>query len=364
MLRSHSARLANGPSTTFSPSSRAYQPGFGDVVVADVLSADVGGEEIALQRRHGQTLSRPILEVRRARRHLPFHQRLDLADRVEGLALAGGRRQAPDMGRRDNVRQPREFRRRHLVGRAADIHGGAGDTVFRQDLQQRRLVDQIAARHVDEEGVRLHAGEGRRVQQVLGLLVGDGEADHVVGAAQQLLHRQLLEAPVVDLGVGIGHQHRHAHRRQHRRQLARDAAVADDADRAAGKLPADLDLGLAALVIGRRRARDAAREIDQEADGQLDHRLHEARLGMGHQHARLRGRRHVDVADVDGAAHHDLELRQAREDLGRHRRRAVGDDEVDVLRRGDHALADRAARRPRAASTSTSSCSRASARAP
>ena len=129
-----------------------------------------------------------------------------------------------------------------------------------------------------------------------------------------------------------------------------DAAVADDADRAAGKLPADLDLGLAALVIGRRRARDAAREIDQEADGQLDHRFHEARLGVGHQHPRFRCRRDVDVADVDGAPHHDLEPGQALEDHGRHRRRAIGDDEVDVPRRGDHALPDRAARRPRAAS--------------
>jgi len=34
-----------------------------------------------------------------------------------------------------------------------------------------------------EEGVGLHARERRRVQKVLGLLVGDGEADDVVGLA-------------------------------------------------------------------------------------------------------------------------------------------------------------------------------------
>ena len=89
-------------------------------------------------------------------------------------------------------------------------------------------------------------------------------------------------------------------------------------------------------MIGRRRARDAAREIDQEADGQLDHRFHEAGFGVGHQHPRFRCRRDVDVADVDGAPHHGLEPRQALEDHGRHRRRAIGDDEVGVPRRGDH----------------------------
>ena len=127
------------------------------------------------------------------------------------------------------------------------------------------FVDQVAARHVDEEGVGLHAREGRRVHQILGLLVGDGEADHVVGAAQKILQRQLDEALVVDLGVGIGHQHRDAERGEQRRQRARDAAIADDAHRAAAELAADLISGMRPGVIVGRRARDAAREVDQQA---------------------------------------------------------------------------------------------------
>ncbi len=69
--------------------------------------------------------------------------------------------------------------------------------------------------------------------------------------------------------------------------------------------------GLAAGLVVGDGARDAARQVDHQAERQLDHRLHEARLGMGHQHARFGGGGDVDVADVDGAAHHHLEPGQA-----------------------------------------------------
>ena len=240
------------------------------------------------------------------------------------------------MRRGDDVGQAGEFGRRHLVRCPADIHGGAGDATFGQGLRQCRLVDEIAARHVDEEGIGLHAPEGRLAQQVLGLLVGDGEADHVVGARQKIVERQLGEATIVDLGIGIRHQHGHAEPGQQRRQGARDAAVADDADRAAAELATDPDLRSPAGVIVGHGARDAARKIDQQAEREFHDRLHEARLGMGYQHTRPRGRFDIDVADVDGATHHDSQPRQPGEDFARHRGGAVGDDEVDVARRRDH----------------------------
>jgi len=142
---------------------------------------------------------------------------------------------------------------------------------------------------------------------------------------------------IVDLGVGVGDQHLHAQGGEHRRQRAGDAAVADDAHGAAAELAADLDLGHAAGLVVGDGARDAAREVDQQAKRELDHRLHEARLGVGHQHARLRSGGDIDVADVDGAAHHDLEPWKAGKDLTRHRRSAVGDDEIDAAGHGDHA---------------------------
>ena len=87
----------------------------------------------------GHTAAR---RIDRAWRHLALHQRLDLADRVHRLALAGRRGQAADMRRGDHVGQARQFGRRHLVRRAADIHRGTGDAVLGEGRREGRLVDQ------------------------------------------------------------------------------------------------------------------------------------------------------------------------------------------------------------------------------
>jgi len=71
---------------------------------------------------------------------LAFDQRLDLTDGIEGLAFAGRRGQTPDMGRRDNVFQACEFRRRHLIGRPADILGGAGDSALGERVRDAAVV--------------------------------------------------------------------------------------------------------------------------------------------------------------------------------------------------------------------------------
>ena len=91
-------------------------------------------------------------------------------------------------------------------------------------------------------------------------------------------------------------------------------------------------------MVGRSRAAHPTGKVNQETKGEFDHRLHEARLGMGHQDARPRGSGHVDVPDVDGAPHDGTEPRQAFEDDGRHGRRTIGNDEVDAARHPDHAL--------------------------
>jgi hypothetical protein len=58
---------------------------------------------------------------------------------------------------------------------------------------------------------------------------------------------------------------------------------------------------------------------------------------MSHQHAGGRRRRDVDVADIDGAAHHRLEARQGSEDLARYGRGAVGNDQIDLASGDDQA---------------------------
>ena len=93
------------------------------------------------------------------------------------------------MRRGDDVGARGEVERGLLVLRAADIHRGAGDALLVERARERRLVDQIAARQVDEEGGWPHVRESGGVHQVLGRLIGDGEADDEIRARQQVLER-------------------------------------------------------------------------------------------------------------------------------------------------------------------------------
>jgi hypothetical protein len=81
---------------------------------------------------------------------------------------------------------------------------------FRASRRQRRLVDEIAARQVDEEGMRLHARQRRLPDQVFGLLVGDSETDDKVGSAQQIVERHMLKSCSLTVAKGIGNQNFHA----------------------------------------------------------------------------------------------------------------------------------------------------------
>ena len=96
-------------------------------------------------------------------------------------------------------------------------------------------------------------------------------------------------------------------------QIAADAAIADDAEAAAGQLPAHDDLRLAPGMVVRGRARNAARQIDHEAEREFRDRLHEARPGPRDQHAG-RGRGvDIDVADIDRAANEGAQVSAASE---------------------------------------------------
>ena len=132
----------------------------------------------------------------------------------------------------------------------------------RNAADKRRLVDEIAARQVDEERMRLHARQRRLPDQVFGLLVGDREADHKVGTAKQIVERHMLDAGVADGRKGIGDQNLHAQHLGDISEVAADAAIADDAEAAAGQLPAHDDVRLA-LRHGSRPSRVKRRATDR-----------------------------------------------------------------------------------------------------
>ena len=167
--------------------------------------------------------------------------------------------------------------------------------------------------------------------------------------AKQIVERHMPDAGVADGRKGIGDQNLHAQHLGDPGQIAADAAIADDAEAAAGQLPAHDDLGLAPGMVVRGRARNAARQIDHEAERELRDRLHEAGTGPRHQHAGGGSGFDIDVADIDGAADEGAQLWQRRKDLARPRREPVGDDDIDVARRPRSGRPHPARRRPDAA---------------
>ena len=97
---------------------------------------------------------------------------------------------------------------------------------------QRRLVDQAAARGIDQDRARLHARERRAIDHPRGL-VGERHVQRDdVGGRQQFLERQEAEfdaGPCRHIGIDdVG-----AHRLEPGREQRRDGAEADQADAAA-----------------------------------------------------------------------------------------------------------------------------------
>ena len=89
--------------------------------------------------------------------------------------------------------------------------------------------------------------------------------------------------------------------------------------------------GLRAGMIVGGRARNAARQIDHEAERQFGDRLDEARPCPRDQDAG-RGRRvDIDVADIDRAANEGAQFRQRRKYLARSGGEPVGHDDVDIV---------------------------------
>ncbi len=138
------------------------------------------------------------------------------------------------MRRRYDIWKPRQLRCRHLIPGAAYVDRRAGNAVLAQRSGQCSLIDQIAPGQIDKKRVRPHARQGCLPDQILGLFVRHRETNDVIGPCEKILKRDMLDISVIDSDEGIGDQNRHAQRFRDRRQIAADAAVADDAETAAG----------------------------------------------------------------------------------------------------------------------------------
>ena len=171
------------------------------------------------------------------------------------------------------------------------------------------LDDQPAARAVDDAHAVLHPGDRRRIDDVAGLVGQRRVQRDEVGARQQLVELDLLDA---ELGGALLRQERvvgddvHLEADAARGDDRADIAAADDAERLAGDLDAH-EAVLLPLAGMRRRVglRDLPRQREHHRDGMLGRGDRIAERRVHDDDAAARGGRDVDIVDADaGAADH------------------------------------------------------------
>ena len=234
-----------------------------------------------------------------------------------------------------------------------DVERRAAHAPALQRLEQRRLVDDAAARGVHHQHPRAHLREGGAAEHaggVLGARHVDGDG---VGALEQRVEGDQLDVEIGDLllgQIGVVRDHLHAEPARAIGHDAADVAEADHAERAVEELHAhELVLLPVARLHRGRGLRDVARERDQQRDGVLGGRDVVAARRVHHDDA-ARGRGgDVDVVDADPGAPDHAQLAARGDHVGGHLGAAADHEPVGVgdRRRADRRAGDPADSRPR-----------------
>ena len=221
-----------------------------------------------------------------------------------------------------------------------DVESGAGDVLGIQRIDQRLLVDQTAARTIDDAHALLGLGQSRRVDDVLGLVGQRRVQRDEVGALEEIVELDLLDADIpgaLRRQERIERDHLHAQAERAIGDDRTDIAAADDAERLGG----DLDAHEAVLLplAGLRRSigrRNFTRQRQHQGDRVFGGGDRIAERRVHHDDALGRRRRDFDIVDADAGAADHLEPCRFFENLGgRLGRRANGEAVViaDDLRK-------------------------------
>ena len=189
------------------------------------------------------------------------------------------------------------------------VERGAGDAARRQRLEQRRLVDQPAARAIDQAQALLGQFQRLGVDDVPGLFRQRRMQGDEIGAAQQFLERDLFDAEIARPLVGqkrIVGDHLHLHAERAVGDDRADIAAADDAERLAENLDAEKFVLFPFAGAGRGVGfGNLPRQRQHQRDGVLGGGDRIAERRVHHDDAARRRRRDVDIVDADaGAADH------------------------------------------------------------
>ena len=241
-----------------------------------------------------------------------------LAHGLERLVLDRRPRQATDVRRCDHARMACEFGRGHLIGRAADVEGTAGEPAAVERGEQGAVVDQLAARRVHEQRARTHCLDvARRSAFRCGAFSVARQTTKSDSPSSSAKRQGADRTAKVVEGLRRGRPARACRTRARGRRGASPSGRSPITPRvAAAQLAAD-----EGHQRPRRRGRRGRRRRCRGPRSTIWRRPlgdggDEAGARLSHQHAvRARGG-DVDLADVDRAA-------QEREQLGQSRERAL-----------------------------------------
>src|SRR5262245_31875575 len=198
-----------------------------------------------------------------------------------------------------------------------DIEPGTPDLAAPKPFDQRRLVDERAARGVDQDHAAFHAGDARGIDDAARLVVEREIERNDIGTRQQGIEVDERHA-IVRAWRPVPGDHLHANAACDPRNLAADAAESNDAERLAIELHA-FERAPMAGAHAAVHAHEPARAGKHQRNGVLGHRNVAVALDGVHGHAQSIERRHVHVARGAGAEEHDVaQCRALRHQLGRH----------------------------------------------
>ena len=254
--------------------------------------------------------------------------------------LLGLRRRGAQMGCRHDIVQ---FQKQAAFGRFGleHIERGPGDMAGLKRLIKCRLVDDTAARAIDDPDAGFGLGQLGSADQIAGRVVQRRMDRDNIGASHQLTK---LDPFDTKFPCTLGRQERIVDDHPHAQPLGTasddraDIAAADQAQHFAGKLDADktgfLPLALAHGTVG---GRDLARQRHHHGDRVLGRRDGVAERRVHHNDAALGGRRHVDIVDANAGASDDLEVFSGGDHLrrrfgrGTHRKTIIGGNAGDQV---------------------------------
>ena len=277
--------------------------------------------------RHGR-------HVDRCQDRLARKRRADSLRHVEGDADLRLDRRCAKMRREDDARHTDEWVAFFQRLAREDVDRRARDMPRLHGVSEILLVDDAAARAVDEAHALLHACDCLLVEHVLRIGIERHVhrdeirlLDHFIERADGDAHR--LGTLLVDVRIVADDVHIEGERALG--DARADAPHADDAERLAAQLDTDVLLAIPLALLHRLVGDgDVAAHRKHHRHRMLRRRDRIAARRIDDDDAARRRRRHVDVVDADASAADDLELRRLVDDVLRHFRCRAHDNGLEI----------------------------------